>query len=221
MTVPEVFQVPYTCYTNTMTDITTVSEWLGSGSINIFGLPYAGKDTQAELLAKEFDGVRLSGGEILRNSVIPEHVKLAIDKGNLAPTQDYIDIVLPYLGRDEFSGKPLILSSVGRWHGEEEGVLQALEQSGHPLKAVIFLTINEDKLHERWEIAQSTGDRGDRADDAQHVLSTRLAEFHDKTLPVIDYYREKGLLIEIDASNHVIDVCRDIVDALAQRATAQ
>lgn len=204
-----------------MADITTISQWLGSGSINLFGLPYAGKDTQAELLAKEFGGVRLSGGEIIRNSIVPPHVKAAQDSGALVPTEDYVNIVLPYLGRNDFAGKPLILSSVGRWHGEEDGVIQALEQSGHPLKAVVFLTISEEKLHERWEIAQATGDRGARADDARHILSTRLAEFHDKTLPVIEYYRDKGLLIEIDASKHVIDVCRDIIDALVRRSTMQ
>lgn len=201
-----------------MNDISLIAQWLGSGSINLFGLPYAGKDTQAELLAKEFNGVRLGGGEILRNSTIPPHVKEAIDAGLLAPTQDYIDIVLPYLSREEFANKPLILSSVGRWHGEEEGVVQALEQSRHPLKAVIFLTIPTETLHERWEVAQTTSDRGNRADDAKEKLSTRLAEFQDKTMPVIDYYRQTGLLIEIDASKHVIDVCHDIIAALNDRA---
>lgn len=203
-----------------MSDISVINQWLGSGSINLFGLPYAGKDTQAELLAKEFDGVRLSGGEIIRNSIVPPHVKEAQDSGALVPTQDYIDIVLPYLGREEFTGKPLILSSVGRWHGEEDGVIQSLEQSGHSLKAAVFLTINEKILEERWAIAHETGDRGARADDDKEKLALRLAEFREKTLPVIDYYRDKGLLIEVDASQHVISVTRDILDALANRASA-
>jgi len=203
-----------------MTDVTHLATWLSSGSINLFGLPFAGKDTQAELLAKELGGIRLSGGEILRNSVIPPHVKEAMDAGDLIPTPDYISIVLPYLRRDEFMGKPLILSSVGRWHGEEDGVMRALEQSSHPLKAVVFLTISEEILMERWTVAQATGDRGVRADDGADKLATRLAEFNEKTLPVIDYYRTKGLLIEIDASRHVIDVTRDILDAFSSRASA-
>ena len=108
-----------------MKQIEKIAEWLGSGSINIFGMPFAGKDTQGELLATALDAVRLSGGEILRNSVIPPHVQEAIDAGNLAPTDEYIDIVLPYLSKQEFAGKPLILSSVGRWKGEEGGVIAA------------------------------------------------------------------------------------------------
>lgn len=198
--------------------IADISKWLGSGSINIFGLPFAGKDTQGHLLAEEFGGTLLGGGEILRNSVIPPHVKEAIDAGRLAPTDEYIQIVLPYLSREEFAGKPLILSSVGRWHGEEDGVLQATEQSGHAMKAVVFLNITKELIYERWEMAQTTGDRGDRADDSREKLAVRLAEFQEKTVPVIDYYREKGLLIEVDASQHVIDVTRDIIDALGRRA---
>ena len=201
-------------YNQAMTDTSPIREWLGSGSINLFGMPYAGKDTQGHLLAEEFDGRLLGGGEILRGSEMTSAGRAAMVAGELFPTQEYIDTVLPYLSRAEFTGKPLILSSVGRWHGEEDGVVQACEQSGHPLKAVIFLTLNESVVYERWEVAQSAGGRDNRADDEKEKLAVRLAEFRDKTLPVIDYYRNKNLLIEIDASQHVIDVTRDIVDAL-------
>lgn len=195
-----------------------VREWLGSGSINIFGMPFAGKDTQAELLAKEFGGVRLSGGEILRNSTITPEGRVVMESGGMFPTNEYVNIVLPYLSRKEFTDKPLILSSVGRWHGEEPGVIQSLNQSNHPLKAAVFLSIDEATIAERLQVASETNDRGDRADDSEDKLKQRLFEFHDKTVPVINYYREKGLLIEIDASGHVIDVTRDIIDALAKRA---
>ena len=201
---------------------TSIKQWLGNGSINLFGIPFAGKDTQGHLLAEQFEAALLGGGDILRNSVIPAHVKAAMDKGGLIPTSDYIDIVLPYLGREEFSGKPLVLSSVGRWHGEEEGVVQALERSSHPLKAVIFLNIDEDTLYERWQVSQETGDRGDRSDDAnKEKLAMRLDEFRNKTLPVIDFYRKAGLLIEIKADRHVMDVYRDIIDALASLASKE
>ncbi len=202
-----------------MTDTSSISQWLGSGSINIFGVPYAGKDTQGHLLAEEFGGRLLGGGEILRSSTITPAGKAAMDAGELFPTQEYINTVLPYLSRDEFAGKPLILSSVGRWHGEEAGVLQACKQSGHPVRAVVFLNLKESVVYERWEVAQSAGGRDNRADDEKDKLAVRLAEFRDKTLPVIEYYRDQGLLIEIDASQHVIDVTRDIIDALNQIST--
>ncbi len=201
-----------------MTDNSPITNWLGSGSINLFGVPYAGKDTQGHLLAEEFGGQLLGGGEILRGSEITPAGRAAMVAGELFPTQEYINTVLPYLSRSDFAGKPLILSSVGRWHGEEDGVVESCTQSGHPLKAVMFLNLDEAVVYERWEVAQSAGGRDDRADDEKEKLAVRLAEFREKTLPVLDYYRSKGLLIEIDASQHVIDVTRDIIDGLTRFA---
>lgn len=198
--------------------IELIKHWLGTGSINIFGLPYAGKDTHAEELAVQLDGTVLGGGDILRNSVIPEHVRKELDAGKLAPTQDYIDIVLPYLSKQEFAGRPLILSSVGRWHGEEEGVIQAAKASGHEIKVVVYMSIDKDVALERWEHAQKHATRGERADDAQHILDTRFAEFAEKTLPVIDHYRDAGLLIEIDGKPDVARVSQSILDAICNFA---
>ncbi|MCA9334478.1 hypothetical protein KC963_05500, partial [Candidatus Saccharibacteria bacterium] len=98
-------------------EVEVIRKWLGTGSINIFGMPFAGKDTQGKILSDMLDCPLLGGGDILRNSVIPDHVRAAQKKGLLIPTEDYINIVLPYLGQEAFRGKPLVLSSVGRWHG--------------------------------------------------------------------------------------------------------
>lgn len=202
-----------------MTDLTHISEWLGSGSINIFGLPFSGKDTQGSRLAADLGATRLSGGEILRGSEIPPHVKEAIDAGYLAPTKEYVEIITPYLSRDEFAGRPLILSSVGRWKGEEEGVLQACEASGHPIKAVVFLNISEDVLMQRWHHAQETGDRNGRVDDEHHKLEVRLSEYREKTLPVIETYRQMGLLFEVDTNDEKDVVYQRILDGLAEMAS--
>lgn len=208
-------------YTTSMndSDISAIATWLGSGSINIFGLPYAGKDTHGHELAEFFNAPPvISGGAILRNSVIPSHVKELIDAGFLAPMEDYINIVTPYLGSTEFQGKPLILSSVGRWAGEEQAIIGALEASNHSLKAVIFLNIDKATMLQRWEKSQEEQDRGNRADDAAHLIDTRYEEFQTKTLPVIDYYRDQGLLIEIDSRIPKAEVTQIILAELLKRA---
>lgn len=208
-------------YTTPMnsSDISTIAAWLGSGSINIFGLPYAGKDTHGLELAGFFNAPPLiSGGAILRNSVIPPHVRKLVDAGFLAPIDDYINIVTPYLGSPEFQNKPLILSSVGRWHGEEQAIIGALEASNHPLKAVIFLNIDKATMLQRWEKSQEEQDRGDRADDAVHLLDTRYEEFQAKTTPVIDHYRSLGLLIEIDSRIPKAEVTQIILTELLKKA---
>lgn len=199
--------------------IAAIKTWLGTGSINIFGRPFAGKDTHGRELVALFDGVLLGGGDILRNSEIPEHVAELTRAGKLAPTEEYIKIVLPYLSREEFIGKPLILSSVGRWHGEEEGVLEATKDAGHPVKAVLYLDISEDAVRQRWQKKTHVGERGERHDDTEEILETRLEEYKEKTLPVIEFYKNDGLLIDIDSTLDKKTVLHNIIDELYKLAT--
>ncbi len=200
------------------TDVQTIKQWLGKGAINIFGLPFSGKDTHGHQLAKLFDASIMGGGDILRNSVIPPHVRELIDAGKLAPIDDYIRIVTPYLSQEKFADKPLILSSVGRWHGEEPGVLGAAEAAGHPVKAVVYLSVDEATAHERFAASREDEMRGVRADDAEHILATRFDEFRNKTLPVIDFYREKGMVIEVDGNPPKAEVHQAILRGLLEFA---
>ncbi|MCA9325148.1 nucleoside monophosphate kinase [Candidatus Saccharibacteria bacterium] len=199
--------------------VSTIKEWLGEGSINVFGMPFAGKDTQGKKLAELLGGNLLGGGDILRNSVIPQHVKEMMDAGDLVPIEDYLQIVLPYLSSEQFQGKPLILSSVGRWKGEEEGVMEAATNSGHPLKAVIELTVSESVARERHAAAQDE-ERGQRVDDAIDVITTRFKEFHSKTRPVLERYDELGLLIEVDGTPSEPKITQEIIEQLYLRATS-
>lgn len=194
--------------------IEAIRAWLGTGSINVFGMPFAGKDTQCGALADLLGGTVLGGGEILRNSVIPDNAKAIMDAGGLIPTEDFINIVLPYLKDDQFAGKPLVLSSVGRWSGEEDGVLGATTEAGHAIKAALFLQVNEPAARQRHDQAHIAADRGERADDSPEKLTNRFNEFNTKTLPVIDRYRELGLLLEVDGSQTPPAVTEQIIDKL-------
>jgi len=200
-----------------------IADWLGSGSINIFGRPFAGKDSQGQRLAAIFGGNLLGGGEIMRGSDMPDRIKSEMRAGKLIPSVDYVAIVLPYLSRPEFANAPMILSSVGRWHGEENGVLDALQASNHPLKAVVYLRLEESDVMDRWRDHENRKDRSERHDDSELILETRFKEFRDKTLPVIEFYRNKGLLIEIDGTQSRDDVTAEIIKQLhkfASRALA-
>ena len=201
-----------------MENIDTIKEWLGTGSINIFGRPFAGKDTQGKKLADLFDAHIMGGGEILRNSTISPRISEVLARGELIPSEDYVEIVLPYLSKPEFMGKPLILSSVGRWIGEESGVMQALQQANHDLKCVVYLDISEDEVRSRWHALKNHDDRHHRNDDTLEALEVRLTEYREKTLPVIEKYRELGLLVEMDGAGEVEDIHRNILVALANRA---
>lgn len=196
-------------------------EWLGSGSINFFGPQFSGKDTQCELLAEYYGGVKLSSGEILRaHHAENPNLKEEMNEGNLAPTDDFHDIVLPYFSKDELQGRPLLLSSVGRMKGEEPAVFESTASGGHPIKAVVVLELPFDEIKARFEHAKLDKDRGERADDNLESLQRRLELYQQQTLPVIDFYREKGLVITIDGTKSREEVTEDIIEALYQKSLA-
>jgi adenylate kinase len=194
--------------------LAVIKSWLGSGSINIFGLPFAGKDTHGRILSELLDAPLLGGGDILRNSELPPDIKKINDAGLLPPSDFYLQIVTPYLSKTEFANRPLILSSVGRWIGEEKGILEATKTADHPIKAVVYLHLSEDLVHQRWRKSLEIGDRGDRNDDDEHKLDTRISEFNEKTLPVIEEYRKLGLLIEVNSEADKSEVLQSILARL-------
>lgn len=194
--------------------IDSIKQWLGTGSVNIFGFPFAGKDTQCRILNELVGGSVIGGGDILRNSVITQESKDALKTGKLVPSKDYKDIVLPYLLKPEFDNKPLLLSSIGRWSGEEKDVILNLDKSNHPLKAVIYLKTSEEDSINRWLMRSIKNDRQSRHDDTKDLLQIRLNEFKEKTIPVINYYKNTGLLIEIDGSDSQEKVTENILTAL-------
>lgn len=194
-------------------DIAKIKAWLGTGSINIFGMPFAGKDTHGRELVKLFDGILIGGGHIIRSGD-KQHMKDHIAKGLLTPTDEYLALMLPYFSEPDFDGKPLILSSVGRWFGEEKEVYKATNDSGHPTKVVLYIDISADELHRRWQKSLKLDDRGRRHDDAEHILQTRIDEFNTKTLPVIAYYKDKGLLIHIDGNGTQAETLQKILQGL-------
>lgn len=210
----------YTLTMNNTEKIEVIKNWLGAGSIIIFGRPFAGKDFQGHKLAEFFNGNAVSSGEILRNSPLPERAEKAMNDGQLVPTEDFVNIVLPYLSQEQLTNKPLILSSFGRWHGEEEGVMKAVEESGHPLKTVLYLEMTDDDIYNRWQ-AEDHNDRHNRQDDDIETLQKRLIEFSEKTVPVLDYYIDRNLLIGVDGRPPREEVTNIIIDALYERASRE
>jgi adenylate kinase len=199
-----------------------IKDWLGSGSINIFGLPFAGKDTHGHELAKLFDATLLSSGQVFRDGkdlLTPED-RETLDTGGLPPSDVFLRMFTPYLSKAEYDGKPLILSSVGRWIGEEQGILQAAEAANHPIKAVVYLHLAEDVVYKRLAASQEIGDRT-RPEDAEHLLATRINEFNNKTLPVIEVYRDLGLLIEVNSDADKNEVLENILARLFMAASAK
>lgn len=197
-------------------NIEIIKEWLGTGSINIFGMPFSGKDTIGARLAETFGGKLLSSGSILRDAQErDEKLREEMNSGALASTDKFRTIVLPYFANGDLREFSLILSSVGRWEGEERPVMEAAANAGHPIKAAILLNISREEMEKRRKLALETLDRGARGDDLnEEALELRIKEFNEKTLPVLEVYKNEGLLVEVDAKESRDEVFQNTIEAL-------
>ncbi len=197
----------------------TIKTWLGTGSINVFGLPMSGKDTVGVRLAEAIGGKFLSSGLIVRAMEKSTNQDVS-GGGKLVPQNLFYDWVLPYFEKVELREYPLVLSSIGRWNGEEDQVMSVARSSGHPIKAVVMLQLSEQDVIGRWEAAKLLNDRGLRADDADpEIFQTRINEFREKTIPVLKHYQELGLLVPVKADAPRDQVFTNVVKALADFAS--
>ena len=84
----------------------------------------------------------------------------------------------------------------------------------------VALQLSDQDVVERWEAAKLLGDRGLRADDADpQVFQTRITEYHEKTLPVLQRYQELGLLVSVPANGTREQVLANVIEALANFAS--
>lgn len=198
--------------------IAKIKEWLGTGSVNIFGLPMSGKDTQGVRLAEAIDGKFISSGMIVRAKEEESREKIS-STGVLIPTNTFYDWVLPYFDKEELRDYPLVLSSIGRWSGEEDVVMNIADSAGHAIKAAVLLNISEADVEERFKMVEEVGDRGERQDDKDlEIFHTRLKEFRHKTSPVLEHYRTLGLLVNVNGDQTRDAVFTELVDKLYRKA---
>lgn len=203
------------------TKIETIKKWLGTGSINIFGLPMSGKDTQGVKLAETLGAKFLSSGMIIR-AMENETKQHYSEHGALIPTNVFYEWVLPYFERRDLFNHSLILSSIGRWSGEENQVISVAAGAGHPIKAAIILNISEADVEKRFEAAKTLSDRGDRKDDKDlETFRTRLKEFREKTVPVLHHYKTLGLLVEVNGDQSREAVFDELIDKLYKKAQSE
>ena len=201
---------------NLIDKLAKIKVWLGTGSLNVFGLPMSGKDTVGERLAKDLDAKFLSSGIIIRAFEADQNQNMT-GNGQLIPTNTFYDIILPYFSREEMKNDSLILSSVGRWAGEEDKIMEAAKNGGHEIKAVVLLDLTEADVKNRFEAAKKLNDRGERADDASiEIFETRIREFNEKTVPVLNHYDELNLLIKVPADGSRDEVYLSVIDKLVE-----
>jgi adenylate kinase len=180
------------------------------------GPPGAGKGTQAKFVAAKFDIPAISTGDIFRANVsrgteLGVEAKRYMDAGEYVPDEITNRMVRNRI--DEPDAAPgFLLDGYPRTLAQVEELDGMIKFTGHALDAVVVLTVDQDELVER--LLQRAKTEG-RADDTEDVIRRRQEIYLEQTEPLIDVYRDRNLLIEVDGTGDVNDITERILDALA------
>ncbi|MCZ4500500.1 MAG: adenylate kinase [Marmoricola sp.] len=179
------------------------------------GPPGAGKGTQAKTVADHFGIPAISTGDIFRANV-SEGTPLGIEAKRYMDAGEYVpDEVTNLMVRnriDEDDAKPgFLLDGYPRTLQQVEELDGMVSFTGHKLDAVVVLTVNQDELVQR--LLQRAKTEG-RADDTEDVIRRRQEVYAEQTEPLIEVYRARGVLIEVDGLGEINEVTERVFAAL-------
>src|SRR5437660_2242920 len=179
----------------------------------LLGPPGAGKGTQAQRLVAKHGIVQLSTGDMLRAAVAAQTpvgltVKDIMERGELCPDDIVVSIIADRIDQPD-AKNGFVLDGFPRTVHQAEALDQMLREKGLELDGVVELRVDEGALIRRIESRiKETLERGEplRKDDDPEVLKTRLHAYRRQTAPLIEYYRDKGLLRAVDGMAPIDDV---------------
>ena len=207
----------------------------------LLGPPGAGKGTQAKLLVEQYGACQVSIGDILRKAVV-EQTPLGkqaagyINRGALVPDGVIVDLVAERL-KDLDCQNGFILDGFPRTIPQADGLDRILNQSGQSLNRVISVEVPKDVLIERLAGRRTCrncgalahvifdppkregvcdrcgGELYQRDDDREETVAHRLQVYENQTAPLVDYYRKRGVLREINGVGGIEEI-RDRISQL-------
>jgi adenylate kinase len=178
--------------------------------------PGAGKGTQAEKLADRYRIAHLSSGALLRDEVT-KGTKIGtvaadyLRRGDLVPDELVFEmLVAPLLEAVRNGG--YVLDGFPRTLRQAEAAYSvAQEIQDIELQAVVSLRVGRDELRKR---LRARADREGRSDDDEVAIAHRFEVFETETEPLLDFYAQRGILLDIDGEQSVEEVFRDITAAV-------
>ena len=205
----------------------------------LLGPPGAGKGTQAKLVSRELDLPHISSGDIFRenlklNTDLGVMAKVYIDRGELVPDDVTITMIRERLSRADCSSGAL-LDGFPRTPAQAQALDGMLEEYDAFINAVPYIHVPEEELierltgrwtcraqghvfHEKYNPPKVSGkcdldgsDLYQRDDDKAETVRHRIAVYLEQTLPLIEYYRKKTVLIEVDGSQSIEKVASDLM----------
>ena len=211
--------------------------------IVMLGPPGAGKGTQAKVLAEQLDLIHVSTGDLFRENLKNETElgKLAqayMNKGELVPDDVTVRMVEERLSREDCK-TGAVLDGFPRTPAQAEALDQLLAELGGVVNSVPYIKVPDQDLierlsgrwmspsgrvyHEKYNPPKTKGiDDVDgsklyqREDDKPETVKHRIDVYHEQTAPLIQFYREKGKLTEIDGTQSIESVTDAILKAVGE-----
>ena len=181
----------------------------------LLGAPGSGKGTQGVRLAERYDAGHVSTGDLLRAQVaegteLGQQAEPYMARGDLVPDELIVAMVLvDVLG--PHSAPSFVLDGFPRTVPQARAAYEQAVETDRILHAVICLDISHDVLLDRLD--QRARELG-RADDNEKSILHRIEEYEEKTLPLLDYYQGRGILLRLDGTGEIDDVTARIFTAL-------
>lgn len=182
----------------------------------MLGPPGAGKGTQAQRIASEYDVPHISTGDMFRaiqhdDSDLARRVRMIMARGDLVPDDLTLEIIRSRLQQPDVEGGA-VLDGFPRTVQQAESLADLLAEQGDDVDVAYLLKVPESALFKR--IKGRAGDEG-RSDDAESAMHRRYEVYQQKTAPLVDYYRRQGRLVEIDGNRPIAEVTDDLLTHLA------
>ena len=181
----------------------------------LFGPPGAGKGTQAATMTSKYNLRHVSTGELLRAEIaqgtpLGKQAKVLIDAGQLVP-DEVVEGMIASLFDTVKDVDGFLLDGFPRTIAQAQALDKMLEERNTQVTSVVSLMIPDETIFERIRGRAAIEGRADDASDA--TISNRIATYHEKTEPLIEYYRAAGKYAQIDGLG-TIEVVRDRISAL-------
>jgi adenylate kinase len=183
----------------------------------IMGPPGAGKGTQAKVIAARYGIPAISTGDIFRANVskgtpLGVEAQRYMDAGEYVP--DEITNLMVRNRIDEKDAEPgFLLDGYPRTVAQVEELDGMIKFTGHELDGVLVLTVDDEELVTRLlQRAETDG----RADDTEEVIRRRQEIYNEQTAPLIEVYRDRGILVAVDGMGEVDEVTDRLFEALAK-----
>ena len=211
--------------------------------IVLLGPPASGKGTQAARLKEMLDLPHVASGDLFRENLkneteLGQKAKVYMDRGELVPDDVTIAMVMERLSRPDCADGAL-LDGFPRTIAQAEALDQALAEQGHEISIVPYVAVPDEVLiervsgrrlcrlcgesyHVRFNPPKQPGvcdkDGGElyqRDDDKPETVRKRLQVYWEQTSPLVETYRDQGVLVEVDGDQPIDDVTADLRAAIA------